>query len=66
MLIICKNIIVGIIQAEYGLAPSFPVHRLERFVLGLLILIRSACRADYRGNRYIYVFIIILHVQWQI
>ncbi|XP_019253599.1 PREDICTED: RNA pseudouridine synthase 7 isoform X1 [Nicotiana attenuata] len=41
-----KNTVVGILQAEYGLAPLFPVHRLDRLVSGLLILARSASRAD--------------------
>ncbi|KAJ0112608.1 hypothetical protein Patl1_01277 [Pistacia atlantica] len=41
-----KNTIVGILQAEYGLAPLFPVHRLDRLVSGLLILARNASKAD--------------------
>ncbi|KAK4362746.1 hypothetical protein RND71_017987 [Anisodus tanguticus] len=41
-----KNTVVGILQAEYGFAPLFPVHRLDRLVSGLLILARSASRAD--------------------
>lgn len=41
-----KNTVVGILEAEYGLAPLFPVHRLDRLVSGLLILARTACRAD--------------------
>ncbi|KAA8540657.1 hypothetical protein F0562_024424 [Nyssa sinensis] len=41
-----KNTVVGILQAEHGLAPLFPVHRLDRLVSGLLILARSASKAD--------------------
>ncbi|KAF6161556.1 hypothetical protein GIB67_009435 [Kingdonia uniflora] len=41
-----KNTVVGILQAEHGLAPLFPVHRLDRLVSGLLILARSSTRAD--------------------
>ncbi|MED6198277.1 hypothetical protein PIB30_064643 [Stylosanthes scabra] len=41
-----KNTVVGILQAEHGLAPVFPVHRLDRLVSGLLILARSASKAD--------------------
>ncbi|XP_027064645.1 RNA pseudouridine synthase 7 isoform X1 [Coffea arabica] len=41
-----KNTVVGILQAEHGLAPLFPIHRLDRLVSGLLILARSASRAD--------------------
>lgn len=41
-----KNTVVGILEAEYGLAPLFPVHRLDRLVSGLLILARTASKAD--------------------
>ncbi|KAM5571588.1 RNA pseudouridine synthase 7 [Rosa sericea] len=41
-----KNTVVGILQAEHGLAPLFPIHRLDRLVSGLLILARSAAQAD--------------------
>lgn len=41
-----KNTIVGILQAEHGLAPLFPIHRLDRLVSGLLILARNASKAD--------------------
>ncbi|XP_059642965.1 RNA pseudouridine synthase 7 isoform X2 [Cornus florida] len=41
-----KNTIVGILQAEHDLAPLFPIHRLDRLVSGLLILARSASKAD--------------------
>ncbi|KAF7834067.1 RNA pseudouridine synthase 7 [Senna tora] len=41
-----KNTVVGILQAEHGLAPLFPVHRLDRLVSGLLILARNAPKAD--------------------
>lgn len=41
-----KNTVVGVLQAEHGLAPLFPVHRLDRLVSGLLILARNATRAD--------------------
>lgn len=41
-----KNTVVGILQAEYDLAPLFPIHRLDRLVSGLLILARSASKAD--------------------
>ncbi|PIN25878.1 tRNA pseudouridine(32) synthase [Handroanthus impetiginosus] len=41
-----KNTIVGILQAEHDLAPLFPIHRLDRLVSGLLIIARSASRAD--------------------
>ncbi|CAK9181472.1 unnamed protein product [Ilex paraguariensis] len=40
-----KNTVVGILQAEHGLAPLF-LHRLDRLVSGLLILARSASKAD--------------------
>ncbi|XP_042476943.1 RNA pseudouridine synthase 7-like isoform X2 [Macadamia integrifolia] len=42
----CKNTVVGILQAEHGLFPLFPVHRLDRLVSGLLILARTAAKAD--------------------
>ncbi|KAL3502954.1 hypothetical protein ACH5RR_037403 [Cinchona calisaya] len=41
-----KNTVIGILQAEHGLAPLFPIHRLDRLVSGLLILARNASRAD--------------------
>ncbi|CAA6668341.1 unnamed protein product [Spirodela intermedia] len=41
-----KNTVVGILQAENGLAPLFPVHRLDRLVSGLLIFARTADKAD--------------------
>ncbi|KAL0292464.1 UNVERIFIED_CONTAM: RNA pseudouridine synthase 7 [Sesamum calycinum] len=41
-----KNTVVGILQAEHDLAPIFPIHRLDRLVSGLLILARSASKAD--------------------
>ncbi|XP_061360895.1 RNA pseudouridine synthase 7 [Gastrolobium bilobum] len=41
-----KNTVVGILQAEHGLAPLFPVHRLDRLVSGLLILARNGSKAD--------------------
>ncbi|CAM8914798.1 unnamed protein product [Rhodiola kirilowii] len=41
-----KNTVVGILQAEYDLAPLFPIHRLDRLVSGLLILARTSSRAD--------------------
>ncbi|XP_057423384.1 RNA pseudouridine synthase 7 [Lotus japonicus] len=41
-----KNTVVGILQAEHGLAPLFPIHRLDRLVSGLLILARNATKAD--------------------
>lgn len=41
-----KNTVVGILQAEHGLAPLFPVHRLDRLVSGLLIFARNASKAD--------------------
>ncbi|XP_057516334.1 RNA pseudouridine synthase 7 isoform X2 [Amaranthus tricolor] len=41
-----KNTIVGILEAEQGLAPLFPIHRLDRLVSGLLILARSSSKAD--------------------
>ncbi|XP_049934630.1 RNA pseudouridine synthase 7 isoform X1 [Nymphaea colorata] len=40
-----KNTVLGILQAEHGLTPLF-LHRLDRLVSGLLILARSAARAD--------------------
>ncbi|KAE9446033.1 hypothetical protein C3L33_21994, partial [Rhododendron williamsianum] len=42
-----KNTVVGILEAEHGLAPLFPIHRLDRLVSGLLILARSASKADF-------------------
>ncbi|GAV74707.1 PseudoU_synth_2 domain-containing protein [Cephalotus follicularis] len=42
-----KNTVVGILQAEHGLAPLLPVHRLDRLVSGLLILARNATKADF-------------------
>uniref|UniRef100_A0A7N0TG37 RNA pseudouridine synthase 7 n=1 Tax=Kalanchoe fedtschenkoi TaxID=63787 RepID=A0A7N0TG37_KALFE len=41
-----KNTIIGILQAEYDLAPLFPIHRLDRLVSGLLILATNSTRAD--------------------
>ncbi|KAL4036424.1 hypothetical protein IC575_005164 [Cucumis melo] len=41
-----KNTVVGILEAEHGLAPLFPIHRLDRLVSGLLILARNASKAD--------------------
>lgn len=41
-----KNTVIGILEAEHGLAPLFVVHRLDRLVSGLLILARSAAKAD--------------------
>lgn len=41
-----KNTVVGILQAEHGLTPLFPVHRLDRLVSGLLIVARNANKAD--------------------
>ncbi|KAG7023047.1 RNA pseudouridine synthase 7, partial [Cucurbita argyrosperma subsp. argyrosperma] len=53
-----KNTVVGILQAEHGLAPLFQqssssldmtmlaIHRLDRLVSGLLILSRNASKAD--------------------
>ncbi|XP_048138423.1 RNA pseudouridine synthase 7-like isoform X2 [Rhodamnia argentea] len=41
-----KNTVVSILQAEHGLAPLFPVHRLDRLVSGLLIFARNALKAD--------------------
>ncbi|KAL7114497.1 hypothetical protein ACP275_04G124800 [Erythranthe tilingii] len=41
-----KNTVVGILEAEHDLAPIFPIHRLDRLVSGLLILARSASKAD--------------------
>lgn len=41
-----KNTVVGILQAEHGLAPLFPVHRLDRLVSGLLIFAKNANKAD--------------------
>ncbi|KAK1363296.1 Pseudouridine synthase [Heracleum sosnowskyi] len=42
-----KNTVVGILQAEHDFAPLFPIHRLDRLVSGLLILARSASKADF-------------------
>ncbi|KAH7683263.1 Pseudouridine synthase RluC/RluD protein [Dioscorea alata] len=41
-----KNTVVGILQAEHGLTPLFPVHRLDRLVSGLLIFARNPSKAD--------------------
>ncbi|XP_073099495.1 RNA pseudouridine synthase 7 isoform X2 [Elaeis guineensis] len=41
-----KNTVVGILQAEHGLAPLFPVHRLDRLVSGLLIFAKNADQAE--------------------
>ncbi|XP_038684188.1 RNA pseudouridine synthase 7-like isoform X2 [Tripterygium wilfordii] len=40
-----KNTVIGILQAEHGLAPLF-LHRLDRLVSGLLILATNASKAD--------------------
>ncbi|XP_072980986.1 RNA pseudouridine synthase 7 isoform X2 [Typha angustifolia] len=40
-----KNTVVGILQAENGLAPLF-LHRLDRLVSGLLILAKNAEKAE--------------------
>ncbi|XP_068306805.1 RNA pseudouridine synthase 7-like isoform X2 [Pyrus communis] len=42
-----KNTVVGILEAEHGLAPLFPIHRLDRLVSGLLILAKSSSKANY-------------------
>ncbi|XP_068666171.1 RNA pseudouridine synthase 7 [Aristolochia californica] len=42
-----KNTVVGILQAERGMAPLFPVHRLDRLVSGLLIFARNPTKADH-------------------
>lgn len=41
-----KNTVVGILQADHGLAPLFPIHRLDRLVSGLLIFAKNASTAD--------------------
>ncbi|XP_006647267.2 RNA pseudouridine synthase 7 [Oryza brachyantha] len=41
-----KNTVVGILQAEHGLASLFPVHRLDRLVSGLLIFAKNADKAE--------------------
>ncbi|KMT10952.1 hypothetical protein BVRB_5g112880 isoform A [Beta vulgaris subsp. vulgaris] len=41
-----KNTVVGILEAEHGLAPLFPIHRLDRLVSGLLIFARTSSQAD--------------------
>ncbi|KAH0467145.1 hypothetical protein IEQ34_004383 [Dendrobium chrysotoxum] len=41
-----KNTIIGILQAEHGVAPLFPIHRLDRLVSGLLIFARNADKAE--------------------
>eukprot|EP00252_Welwitschia_mirabilis_P003842 TRINITY_DN13913_c0_g1_i1.p1 TRINITY_DN13913_c0_g1~~TRINITY_DN13913_c0_g1_i1.p1 ORF type:complete len:504 (-),score=89.39 TRINITY_DN13913_c0_g1_i1:392-1903(-) len=42
-----KNTVVGILQAEHGLAPLFPIHRLDRLVSGLLIFAKNSSQADH-------------------
>ncbi|XP_078447420.1 pseudouridine synthase family protein isoform X2 [Wolffia australiana] len=41
-----KNTVIGILVAENGINPLFPVHRLDRLVSGLLIFARTANKAD--------------------
>ncbi|MBA0582490.1 hypothetical protein Gorai_024634, partial [Gossypium raimondii] len=41
-----KNTVLGILQAEYGLAPLYPIHRLDRLVSGLLIMAKNPAKAD--------------------
>ncbi|XVF08648.1 hypothetical protein REPUB_Repub07fG0020700 [Reevesia pubescens] len=41
-----KNTVLGILQAEHGLAPLYPIHRLDRLVSGLLILAKNPAKAD--------------------
>ncbi|KAK8361974.1 hypothetical protein V6Z12_A03G072600 [Gossypium hirsutum] len=41
-----KNTVLGILQAEYGLAPLYPIHRLDRLVSGLLIVAKNPAKAD--------------------
>ncbi|XP_022770730.1 RNA pseudouridine synthase 7-like isoform X3 [Durio zibethinus] len=41
-----KNTVLGILQAEHGLAPLYPIHRLDRLVSGLLIMTKNPARAD--------------------
>ncbi|XP_051116201.1 RNA pseudouridine synthase 7 isoform X2 [Andrographis paniculata] len=41
-----KNTVISILQAEHDMEPLFPIHRLDRLVSGLLILARSASKAD--------------------
>ncbi|CAN7006444.1 unnamed protein product [Brassica rapa subsp. trilocularis] len=42
-----KNTVVGILDAEHDLGPLFPIHRLNRLVSGLLIIARTAAKADF-------------------
>lgn len=42
-----KNTVVGILDAEHDLGPLFPIHRLDRLVSGLLIIARTAAKADF-------------------
>ncbi|XP_057857535.1 RNA pseudouridine synthase 7 isoform X2 [Cryptomeria japonica] len=41
-----KNTVIGILEAEHGIAPLFPIHRLDRLVSGLLILAKNAASAN--------------------
>ncbi|KAJ3675813.1 hypothetical protein LUZ60_004855 [Juncus effusus] len=41
-----KNTVVGILEAEHGFAPLFPIHRLDRLVSGLLIFAKNAQKAE--------------------
>ncbi|XP_010482444.1 PREDICTED: RNA pseudouridine synthase 7 isoform X2 [Camelina sativa] len=42
-----KNTVVGILDAEHDLGTLFPIHRLDRLVSGLLIIARTAAKADF-------------------
>ncbi|CAJ2663479.1 unnamed protein product [Trifolium pratense] len=50
-----KNTVVGILQAEHGLPPVFPIHRLDRLVSGLLIMARNASKADSFRQEVIFI-----------
>ncbi|EOY22575.1 hypothetical protein QUC31_007802 [Theobroma cacao] len=41
-----KNTVLGILQAEHGLSPLYPIHRLDRLVSGLLIVAKNPAKAD--------------------
>ncbi|EOY22571.1 Pseudouridine synthase family protein [Theobroma cacao] len=50
VLTVCKPasvpVLLGILQAEHGLAPLYPIHRLDRLVSVLLIVAKNPAKAD--------------------
>ncbi|XP_021286724.1 RNA pseudouridine synthase 7-like [Herrania umbratica] len=41
-----NNTVLGILQAEHGLASLYPIHRLDRLVSGMLVVAKNPAKAD--------------------